>query len=398
MVPELKKNLSDAKILILFLFNFKTKYYVEFKMNESGMKEKEILSILREARKKDTLFSSGRVLSSMCTKPSGIAKKAYGLFIESNLGDKSISSGSSEIESECIKMISSLLNLKSSYGNLTSGGTEANILAMLAAGKRKKGSNIVIPESAHFSFDKISNMGIEILKASLDENFCVDLNSVKKLINKETLAVVGVAGTTEYGRIDDIKGLSEICGQENLWLHVDAAFGGFVIPFMKELGYNTEEFDFSIKNVSSITIDPHKMGLSVIPSGAIIFREKPEISIKIPYLSTEQFMLTGTRPGASAAATWAALKFHGKEGYRKTVRKCMENTYYLYENLKKMKFRVFEPTLNIVNFEIEKQKIESVRKKGWKISETRKKHARIVIMPHTKKAHLKKFLEDLKTA
>lgn len=367
-------------------------------MDESGIKEKEILRILREALKKDTAFSSGKVLSSMCTKPQEIAKKAYWLFIESNLGDKSISEGSAKIEKECVEMIASLLNLKNPHGSITSGGTESNILAIMAAKKRKKGANIIVPESAHFSFDKISNMGIEVLKAKLDENFCVDLSSARKLINKETFAVVGIAGTTEYGRIDNIKGLSEICGEENLWLHVDAAFGGFIIPFLGESGYNTQEFDFKIKNVSSITIDPHKMGLSVIPSGAIIFRERPGISIKIPYMETEQFTLTGTRPGASAAATWAALKSLGKEGYRKTVKKCMENTKYLTENLKKMKFHVFEPTINIVNFEIEREKIEKLRKKGWKISLTRKKHARIILMPHTKKTHLKKFIEDLKTA
>jgi len=369
-----------------------------FKMNETGLKEKEIFSILRKALKKNTSFSSGKVFSSMCTKPQKIAKKAYNLFIESNLGDKSISKGSAEVEKECIEMIASLLNLKNPYGSLTSGGTESNILAIMAAKKKIKGSNIIVPESAHFSFDKISDMGIKVIKAKLDENFCVDLYSVRKLINKETFAVVGIAGTTEYGRVDNIKGLSEICEEENLWLHVDAAFGGFVIPFLKETGNNIPEFDFKIKNVSSITIDPHKMGLSVIPSGAIIFREKPGISIKTPYLETTQFTLTGTRPGASAAATWAVLKFMGKQGYRETVKKCMENTYYFVKNLKKMKFHVFEPTINIINFEIEQNKIKKLREKGWKISLTRKKHARIVIMPHTKKTHIKRFLEDLKTA
>lgn len=82
-------------------------------------------------------------------------------------------------------------------------------------------------------------------------------------------------------------------------------------------------FDFSLEGVSSITVDPHKMGLAPIPSGGIIFREKKYLdvmAVKSPYLtSKEQSTIVGTRLGAPAAATWAIMQYMGREGYAKKL-------------------------------------------------------------------------------
>lgn len=91
---------------------------------------------------------------------------------------------------------------------------------------------------------------------------------MRKLISGNTVAVVGVAGTTELGRIDPVEELSEICLEEGIHLHVDAAFGGFIIPFLRETGAELPEFDFKLQGVSSITVDPHKMGLAPSPVDA----------------------------------------------------------------------------------------------------------------------------------
>jgi len=64
--------------------------------------------------------------------------------------------------------------------------------------------------------------------------------------------------------------LAELALSNDLFLHVDAAFGGFVIPFLDR----KYDFDFSVKGVSSITADPHKMGMSTIPAGGLLFREE----------------------------------------------------------------------------------------------------------------------------
>ena len=91
------------------------------------------------------------------------------------------------------------------------------------------------------------------------------------------MAMVGIAGTTELGLVDDIPEISKIAKSYGVYLHVDAALGGFIIPFLNYKNNNQLNFDFKCKGVSSITIDPHKMGLAPVPSGGIIFRKKKYI-------------------------------------------------------------------------------------------------------------------------
>lgn len=67
--------------------------------------------------------------------------------------------------------------------------------------------------------------------------------------------------------IDPIPEISDICHDNNIFLHIDATFGGFIIPFLKELGYDLHDFDFKLKGVSSISVDGHEMGGCAIPLG-----------------------------------------------------------------------------------------------------------------------------------
>jgi len=365
-------------------------------------KEKEIIDELKNFHKKDVSFSSGRILSSMCTKPLKIAKKAQKIFEETNLGDIRISKGAAEIEKECVKIVGKFLNLENPYGFITSGGTESNIIAIMEARARmnnegRKIEEIVVPQTAHFSFDKISFlMKIKVRKAKVDKNFCVDLDDVEKNINENTIAIVGIAGNTEYGSIDDIEGLAKICKKYKIYFHVDAAFGGFVIPFLRKLNYNVRNFDFSIDGVDSISLDPHKMGMNVIPSGMILFREEPKFYVNVSYLEGKHKRLLGTFPGSSAAGCYACLKFLGEDGYINIVKRCMENTKYIAEELKKEGIEVLNPVMNILNFNIKKEIYNKLIEKGWVLSRTSSGYARIVVMPHIKRTHIKKFLSDVK--
>ena len=85
---------------------------------------------------------------------------------------------------------------------------------------------------------------LKIKEAKLDDNYCINLESVKELVSNHTIAVVGVAGTTELGKVDPVEELSNICLDNDIFLHVDAAFGGFSIPFLNEIGYNLPKIRF----------------------------------------------------------------------------------------------------------------------------------------------------------
>lgn len=378
-------------------------------MDKKGISKERVFQLLRDYKEQDMTHRSGRILGSMCTCPHEVAVEVYLMFIESNLGDPGLFKGTKTMEEEVIAMLGELLGKKDVYGHIITGGTEANIMAMRAArnSRRIENPEIIVPRSAHFSFKKAADMlGLKMMEAELDENYRVDISSVKELISDKTVAVVAIAGTTELGKIDPIEELSQICVEKNIYLHVDAAFGGFSIPFLNQAGYDMPTFDFTLPGVCSITIDPHKMGLAPIPTGGILFRDKSYLdimSIETPYLTEDcQSTIVGTRTGASTAATWALLKYMGCEGYQKIASKCMEVTKILAQGVKDAGFQlVTEPELNIVSFTGEGISpwdiAERLEEKGWAVSiSAHPKAIRIIVMPHVKKEHVEAFLDDLR--
>ncbi len=358
-----------------------------------------VLEELSEIRDKDIPYS--RVLSSMCTVPHPIAVEAHKMFLETNLGDPGIFLGTVELEEKLISILGDILHNPNASGYICSGGTEANIQAIRAAKNINKGKHIIVPRSAHFSFEKVANMlGLEIRKAKLNERFEVDTSHVEKLLDQDTASIVGVAGTTEMGQIDPIEDLSDIAVEKGVPLHVDAAFGGLIIPFMDQ----AIPFDFQLKGVTSITIDPHKMGMATIPSGGIFFRDESYINalaIETPYLTSQrQITLTGTRPGTGVASAYAVLKHLGKEGMKDLVEKCLHTTRLLVKEMKQLGFEpIIDPPMNVACFGTENcEKIkEELYKKRWIVSTIREPRAiRLIVMPHVDEETIESFISDLK--
>ena len=185
---------------------------------------------------------------------------------------------------------------------------------------------MVLPESAHFSFTKICNLlNLKPVYADLDSSFRVDPSTVEKCINKNTVAIVGTAGTAELGAVDPIDALSEVALRHDVYLHVDAAFGGLVMPFLPN---PKPTFDFNLKGVKSITVDPHKMGMAAIPAGGILFKDAKTLDYlktETPYLTDKfQYTLVGTRTGAAAASAWAVFKALGDGGLPENRRRLHE--------------------------------------------------------------------------
>ena len=381
-------------------------------MDDKPMDKQDILNELDELHRLDHNYADGRILGSMCTEAHPFAKEVFCKFLDTNLGDPGLFKGTKQIENKVIKSIGELLSLDEAYGNIVTGGTEANLMAMRAArnhARKYKGitdGEIIIPESAHFSFKKAADMlNLKIVEAKIDENYKIDVESLKDGISDRTVAIVAIAGTTELGLIDPIEEISKIAFENNIYFHVDAAFGGFSIPFLRQADYDLPVFDFSLEGVCSITVDPHKMGLAPIPAGGIIFRREEYLDVMAvdsPYLTVKtQSTIVGTRLGASSAATYAIMKYFGKEGYSKLAQNQMENTKFFAEKLKRLGYKIIcEPELNIValnhpdmNANDLAQKLEDL---GWKVSVAKCPVAiRVVLMNHIKRNHLEELLKDL---
>ncbi len=373
-------------------------------MRADGLGKKQVLAELKKIQRLDQRYDDGKILCSMCTKPHPAAEKAYRLFLSSNLGDPGLFPGSVQVEREVISDLAALLHGENCVGHVVSGGTEANLMALLAARNmaRVSAPEVVLPESAHFSFAKVcSLLNLKPVYAGLDGSFRVDPLLVEKLVGENTVAIVGTAGTSELGVVDPIEKLSRIAVRHKVWLHVDAALGGLVIPFLAD---SKPAFDFALEAVESVTVDPHKMGMATIPAGGIIFRRGEAMDLlktQTPYLTDQyQYTFVGTRSGAAAASAWVVFRLLGMEGYKKIVGKCMRTTRLFAEGLTDAGFKlVVEPTLNIVAFRSDggtKQLAERLRRQGWFVSYVpRYDCIRIVVMPHVKKKHALAFLKDL---
>jgi tyrosine decarboxylase/aspartate 1-decarboxylase len=365
----------------------------------------QVIEELDRYRSKDFTFSSGRILGSMCTIPHPIAQVTHMRFLDTNLGDPEVFSGTTGIKSKFIAFICDLLNSpETASGEITSGGTEGNITAMWVAKQISGKREIIVPENAHFSFQKIASlMDMKLNLSKLDEYHTVDIKSVKRNIDKETAAVVGIAGSTELGTVDCIPELSELCQDENVFFHVDAAFGGFVLPFLKELGYDVPNFDFRLQGVSSISIDSHKMGYSTIPLGILVFREKrwkDKISVISHCVSsTKQAGMLGTRPGGAVAAAYAVAQYLGKEGYKELIRGCMETTFYAEEKIREIGLdTVVEPTMNVLGVKLKQPSkvLKMLCEYGWRVNLIERISCiRLVMMPHVTKKIIDEFIPVL---
>lgn len=356
---------------------------------EFGREKKDIMEEIERAKDEDMDFSDGKVMGSMCSRPLDIGKEVYPMFLESNLGNPGLYRGTKRLDKYIREAIGSLIHAPEGCDSISVGGaTEGNIIALWRARNRSGNRKVLLPESAHFSFKKACDLlDMEAVRLPLTEDHTPDLDVLEKEVDGETAAVVGIAGTTELGIIDPIEEMSKIA--EEVHFHVDAAFGGMVIPFLRSLGHELPPFDFELDGVDTLSIDPHKMGLSPVPLGLFYSRERSDISVESPYLTGKsQNSIRGTRASASIPAFYATLNHLGKKGYEREVAKCMENTYYLVERMEEIDFEpIVEPVMNIASFHHpEPEKVlRALNERGWNVSRTvNPPGLRFVVMPHVK--------------
>ncbi len=373
-------------------------------MWKRGVDKNEVLRDLAEAHDEDLHFAEGNILGSMCTQPLDIARDAHMRFIEANLGNAGLYPGTQRLEKKVINALGEMLHCPDAAGSIVSGGTEANITALWLARNTNRRKKVIFPKSAHFSFHKACDLlAMEPVMVGLSDDHTMDLDEVERVVDDEASVIVGIAGTTELGMVDDIAGLADLLPDGAL-LHVDAAFGGFVLPFLRKLGHGVPDFDFAIPEVTSMTVDPHKMGMATIPAGALLLRDRDlmrSIHKDAPYLSTvgQSAALSGTRCSAAVASAYAAMRSLGEEGYLKLVAECMDVTEHTLSKARVLGLEpVVKPVMNIACFRVpDPLKVqEEMANLGWMVSVSRNPPGlRLVIMPHVTTKVIDSLFADL---
>jgi tyrosine decarboxylase/aspartate 1-decarboxylase len=332
----------------------------------------------------------------MCTEPHPVARRAAERFLATNPGDPETYQEIARQERAVLELLGEVTNLDEPHGYVASGGTESNIQAVRAARNlaRVDDPNVVAPESIHFSFRKAADvLGVELRVAPLDDDHRANVDAMAEHVDDQTVLVAGVAGSTEYGRVDPIPDLVPLAREVGALVHVDAAWGGFALPF------TDHDWDFADADVDTMTIDPHKLGQAAVPAGGLLARDPrtlDALAVDTPYLeSTSQATLTGTRSGAGVASALAAMEELWPDGYRTQFEVSMGDAEWLADQLSDRGFDVVEPTLPLVAADVPIRLFEDLREAGWRVARTSDGELRVVCMPHVTRESLSAFLADL---
>ena len=252
-------------------------------------------------------------------------------------------------ENQAMKWLVSLTGMpEGSFGVFTSGGTAANLSAIVTAreswrsrvpGTHRTRGIIITSEGAHSSIKAMAKVvDADLVVVPSTERFEKEhLDAALATLSEEdnrqrVFAVIATAGTTNAGIIDDLAGIAEICRRENIWFHVDAAYGGGALtaPSVRHLFNGIEAAD-------SVTIDPHKWLFSPYDCGAVIYRE-PELAKQAlhqggDYLDIFRGETNGFNPSdyqiqltrrLRGLPLWFSLATHGTDRYTQAVERGIE--------------------------------------------------------------------------
>ncbi len=314
------------------------RFEVNRSLPEHGRPRSDVLEELKAmAKEEDAFWETGKCSGTMYCgdhEHYDFMTDAFGLFAHVNALQRDMCPSATKFEGEVIAMTLDLLNADAvtdatPVGIVTTGGTGSILHAVLAYrdwAHQERGvtrPNLVKPETAHPAFDKACHLfGVELRKAATDPLTTeADVADVARLVDDQTIAIIGSACNYGYGTIDPMEELSELALKRGVGLHVDGCLGGFILPFGQQLGYDVPVYDFRLPGVTSISADTHKYGYAFKGSSVIAFRDK---AIR----NSQYFFLTdwsggkycspgieGSRSGGLLAATWAAMVTLGSEGY-----------------------------------------------------------------------------------
>lgn len=237
--------------------------------------------------------------------------------------------GAREMEADIVGSMGGLLGAPAATGFVTAGGSESNMCAILTAKQRsgRRGGSVVFPDNGHYSLHKLCRMfDLDAIVVPAPEGALhrVDPAAIEAAIRPDTIAIIATAGTWAYGSIDPIEAIGEIAQRHDLYLHVDGAFGGYILPFLERSGYDPTipPWDFRVPGVCSISADLHKNGMAPPPAGTLLFRDA-ELLAAAKEICPPNGTMSGTRGAGPIAGAWAMVTLLGEAGYTAVSLKSM---------------------------------------------------------------------------
>ncbi len=261
----------------------------------------------------------------------------------------------------CINMVANMWNTPEQgewkTGAVGIGSSEACMLGgvaawlrwrarRMAAGKPCDKPNLVMSSAYQVVWEKFCQLWqIELRTVPIThKHITLDVKKAVEMCDENTICVVPIAGVTWTGMNDDVEALDRELDALNartgydIPIHVDAASGGFVLPFLNP----EKRWDFRLKWVLSISTSGHKYGLVYPGLGWVVWRNKEalpkEMSFSVNYLGAKitQVGLNFSRPAAQILAQYYNFLRYGRDGYRAIHQTSMEVARFCHEAIGKM--------------------------------------------------------------
>jgi glutamate decarboxylase len=274
--------------------------------------------------------------------------------LEKNIIDKDEYPQTAEIEKRCVNMLAELWNAPkgtaTALGTSTVGSSEACMLAGMAlkwkwrerqraAGKSIEKPNLVMGINVQVCWEKFCRYwDVEPRYVPLESGrYHIGAREATALCDENTIGTVAILGSTFDGSYEPVQELSQALDELqtrtglDIPIHVDAASGGFVAPFIQP----EIVWDFRLLRVKSINSSSHKYGMVYPGLGWVIWRhahDLPEdLIFKVNYLGGEMpsFAINFSRPGNSVIAQYFNFLRLGHEGYRRIQQRCQDTALYL---------------------------------------------------------------------
>ncbi len=360
------------------------------KIPKTGLSRDEIFERLERYREHDTPWREGRTWAYVYdpgAEAESVIKDAFSSYLSENGLDPTAFPSALQIENEVIAMAVGHLNGDENVvGSFTSGGTESLILAVKAARDhaREKRPEVttpemILPETAHASFQKAAHyLGVKPVIVPVDpETFRADVSAIREAITDQTVLLVGSAISYAHGVVDPIPELGQLALEKNLLLHVDGCMGGFMLQYFERLGGTHPLFDFRVPGVTSISMDLHKYAFAAKGASVILYRSKDLRKYQMYACSnwTGYTVINptvqSTKSAGPVAASWAALKFIGDDGYLEFARQVKDATERIAKAVDEIpELRMLgEPEMNLVAFTSETVSVfhiaDEMKERNW---------------------------------
>ncbi len=319
---------------------------------------------------------------------NGIAPfaEAIAATLNQNCNFGQLSPAASVIERKVVSWLAELFDYPDSSGGLiVSGGSMATLVALSAAMHDKCGADfrrtglqslprplaMYTSEEAHRCVEKdaaILGLGLDnVRKIPVDADFRMRIDALEEAVRedrragKEPFCVVAAGGTINTGAIDPMDAIADFCAREDLWLHVDGAYGALFV-----LSDRTRDLLRPCGRADSIALDPHKLLFAPLEAGCLIVRDREKLRRAFRFSSSyltkgeddplTDYMDYGPQLSRSFKAfkVWCALQAFGVDAFARAVDHMLDMARYLGERLAARP--MFEPmapvTLSAVCFRL----------------------------------------------